>query len=292
VPCLKWRRWLGVSMLMLICVMAAACAADEQNWPVGAKEVPSVIGNPDEARQKEFLAKRTKDDIAEPSGKWFMHNGSGVLGYGLPSGTKRAGETFEVSLFGHAAEGERLEREVRIRLAESHAEGEPVTIMEESVWVDAVHERTVIYKGRLPDKENAVYALHVEIIGEDGEVEDALTSVIDVPVPEINASLQTEKPVYTREENKVKLILKNAGPTRLIFGTPYQLEKKVDGIWRIVPLDHVAFQDIAILIEAGGVYEEWVDISGLERGEYRIIKDYSADGLDLQVSMAAEFQIE
>ena len=114
-PCLKWRRWLGVSMLMLICVMAAACAADEQNWPVGAKEVPSVIGNPDEARQKEFLAKRTKDDVAEPSGKWFMHNGSGVLGYGLPSGTKRAGETFEVSLFGHAAEGERLEREVRIR---------------------------------------------------------------------------------------------------------------------------------------------------------------------------------
>jgi len=137
---------------------------------------------------------------------------------------------------------------------------------------------------------NAVYALGAAILDERGTPEDTRASLILVPEPEINASVRLDRTVYADADDKAVLTLTNAGPTVLVFGTDYRIEKKVDKEWRVVPLD-LMFDSTGLKLRPGGQHELHVDIGRLGPGEYRVVKAIWAEGLDLTAELAAEFAI-
>ncbi|ADU28782.1 immunoglobulin-like domain-containing protein [Evansella cellulosilytica] len=274
---------------------------DESNWEIGQGDLPSSIGDIEKKvdmmdeqaippfHSLEYLWDKTPFD--EPTGKWFMHNGQGVLGYGLTTGTKKGGDEFAVTFIGHKDEGEPMNRDVRIQLSELDGYDIKEVIVEEIVYIDTVGSNEQIFSGELPHKENVLYMLSAEILNENEEVEDSFISLIFVPKPEMNAALQTDKSLYEQSDNDLTLILQNAGPTVLFYGTYYTIEKKVEDDWRVVPLD-MAFHDIGLYSKFGETYEQKVDISQLNAGQYRVIKDISVEGLDITQTLAAEFIIE
>jgi hypothetical protein len=307
----SWCKLRRPAALLLAFGLLAGCGAgagggegsgpgDERTWKTGGGEIPASIGgSPDNVMSApaddagNVIAEEwwTRAGYEPPTGKWFLHNGAGHLGYGLTGGTHRPGDAFTVDLFAHEADF-RLDRDIRIRLTELTDELEPAAVVfDETVRVEKVGSHDIIYTGKLPDKLNAAYALAAEIVGEDGGVEDTRASFIRVPAPEINATVKLDRTAYGSEDETAILTLVNDGPTVLVFGVDYRIEKKVDGEWRIVPLD-LAFIDIALMLQPGQQHELQVDLGGLGPGEYRAVKPLWAEGLDLTEELAAEFTIE
>lgn len=305
------RSGLKRSVAMLLALgLLAGCGAgsggggavgpeDERTWAAGSGDLSDSVGNPDGGvsapanHDTDTLSEewRTRAGYGRPTGRWFLQDGGGHLGFGLTAGTHRPGDELSLSLFAHEPDF-RLDRDIRIRLTELTEDLEPAgVVLDETVRVGPVGSRDVVYTGALPDKLNAVYALGAEILGEDGAVEDALVSLIRVPAPEINASVRLDRTAYGEGDGTAVLKLTNAGPTVLMYGEDYRIEKKVDGEWRIVPLDR-AFNSIGYMLQPGGEQELKVDIGGLGPGEYRVVKTIWAEGLDLSAELAAAFVIE
>jgi len=299
----------SAAMLLAICLLAGCGAGtgdggaggpgDERTWAAGSGELSDSVGNPDgvvsaSANQDADTMSdewRTRAGYGRPTGRWFLQEGGGHLGFGQTAGTHRPRDELALSLFAHEPDF-RLDRDIRIRLTELTEDLEPAgVVLDETVRVGPVGSHDVVYTGTLPDKLNAVYALGAEILGENGAVEDAIASLIRVPAPEINASIRLDRSAYGEGDGTAVLTLKNAGPTVLTYGEDYRIEKKVDGEWRIVPLER-AFNSIGYLLQPGGEQELKVDIGGLGPGEYRAVKPIWAEGLDLTAELAAEFVIE
>ncbi|MBU9722422.1 MULTISPECIES: immunoglobulin-like domain-containing protein [Bacillaceae] len=276
----------------------------ETEWEEGQGELKSRAGtaevDPDDAVTDEAIPIGEfphyfweGTEYEEPTGTWFLNNGEGFFGYGLTGGTQEAGAELFVSLFGHNPDGEILERDVRVQLTErDNGSNEKIELVyEEIVYVEKVEEETVIFTNVLPEKENVTYFLSAEILNENGEVEDTQVAAIYVPKPEINAELTTEQVEFSTSDSELTLILENYGPTHLFLGTYYTIEKKVDNTWKVVPL-HADFEDIGIVLQVGDTYEQSVNISGLNEGLYRVVKEIGADGLDLREVLATEFLID
>lgn len=279
------------------CTVGKNAQSHELDWQQGHGELPATIGTtdntffPPESMMYSSDNYIEKTEYAAPSGKWFFHNGDGSLGYGMTTGTQRAGDMYNVHLISHETDGEELDRHIRIQLTKRDQQLQLEEIIhEETIYVDIIHGETEIYTNELPTEENAIYLLGMEILDELGEVEDTMARVIYVPKQEINATLETDKQTYQSSEIAT-LTLTNFGPTLLMLDTYYTIEKEVDGIWRVVPLD-LAFEDIAIILTPPEQYEQKVDLKELTPGKYRIIKNIHADGTDLTASLAAEFLIK
>lgn len=303
-------KWLMVVVLLLL---TTGCAIDSTNsqpkltdmkvWPQGQGELPNRIGSALEepiAGSSQWMNATwvmdeeiwNKTGYALPTGRWFFHNGEGSLGYGLTSGTQKAGDPLVVSLIGHLDNGDRVDRDVRIQLTEIDIVSEEKQLVTEAgIHVEMVTKEQQIFSSLLPEDENKSYILSVEMLDEDGMVEDTRVSFIYVPKQEINAALSTDSAVYERTDSEAILILDNDGPTHLTFGTYYTIEKKINGAWHIVPLN-TEFKDIGLMLHAGSQHEQTVPISDLNEGEYRIIKEFRADGLDLSGVLATEFVIQ
>lgn len=275
--------------------------SSESEWEPGEGELPNQIG------ERSDLDDSKTDRISEglfidsiklaeitgyhaPTGKWFMHEGEGLLGYGLTGGTQKSGNTFFVSLIGHEEDGEVIDRDVRIQLTLlTDAYQKEEVIVEETLHVDTVWDNDEIYSGVLPENENVSYLLSAEILNEEGKVEDTRISYIYVPAPEMNVMMSLDKQVYELTDTEATLVIKNYGPTILMLTMHYSVEKKVDGTWRNVPLD-LAFIEIAIDLGEFQEHKQIVDISGFDEGEYRVIKKVRAQ--DLSANIAAAFRIE
>jgi hypothetical protein len=297
-------------IMLLTIITLSACGQSSNpsknassNWEIGNGELSDSIGNNSTVKSgaieligQGFYHENTdqwqKLGFNTPTGTWFMHNGSGLFGYGLTVGTQAVGAEVTVRLLGHNDNGETLDRDVRIQLTE-FVEGidDRELIIEEIVHVDTVSSEEVIFNSDLPEKENAIYVLSAEIVNDQGEVEDTRISTIYVPKQEMNAALSTDKSVYQKDDKEAMLTLSNYGPTFLMLGKSYSIEKMVNGEWRIVPLN-LAFEDIGIILPVGDKYEQIVDLSSLDTGEYRIVKDFHVDGIDLSATLASEFMIE
>lgn len=234
-----------------------------------------------------------KAGYALPTGKWFFHNGAGKLGYGLTTGTQKAGDPLVVSFIGHKENGERIDRDVRIQLTEIDLITDEMNLLTEAnIYVETVIKESNIFSSLLPEEENKAYILSVEILDKNDIVEDTRVSFIYVPKQEINASLSTDRTVFDRTDTEAILTLDNDGPTHLTFGMDYTIEQKINEKWYVVPLDQ-AFPAIGIILNAGKQHEQTVDISGLDEvGDYRIVKKFRADGLDLSAVLATEFVIQ
>lgn len=297
------RGALGTVLGGLLLLLASGCGTDSSGsaveWRQGHGELPAQIGNVDVVQPSGGLLLDLPERLlelagyAEPSGQWFLHNGEGKLGYGFSSGTMKAGEEAAVSVstpFGEV----QVDRNVRIRLTEwGNGVGEAVQLTEQIVHLDSVSQEKKLFSMALPENENTAYLLTAEILGGSGEVEDTMGSRIYVPVPEINAAFKTSQDTYSFSDTEATIILYNAGPTVLRLGTYYTIESKVDHTWRIVPFPgEMVFPDIGISLAPGDDYEQTVDIGGLGKGQYRIVKSFNAEGTDLSADLAAEFIID
>jgi hypothetical protein len=304
------KRKVYTFILLLTIVTLTACGKSSQpntnaatNWEIGHGDLSNSIGNKstvnygatellEQGFYNEDFDLWNKLGFNTPTGTWFMHNGSGLFGYGLTVGTQAAGSEVFVRLFGHNDNGEKLDRDVRIKLTEIvESLDDREMISEEIVHADTVSSDEVIFNSNLPEKENATYVLSAEILNKEGEVEDTRISTIYVPKQEMNAALSTDKKLYQNDDKEAMLTLSNYGPTFLMLGKSYIVEKKVNEEWRMVPLE-LAFEDIGIILPVGDNYEQTVDLSSLDPGEYRFVKDFHVDGLDLSATLATEFSIE
>lgn len=303
------RIKLGIrGVLLILFVFLAACgqatdtnSSNEAEWRTGQGELADRIGNRDQpvkgipTQQSIYHDNEEiwdKTEYEAPSGKWFLHEGEGVFGYGLTTGTQKAGAELKVELFSHEDEGEELNRDVRVQLTERDNNYQKIALLiDETLHVETIQNQQAIFTEKLPDKENVLYLLSVEILNEEGTIEDTRISILYVPKQEMNAAVHLDKARYESSEKEAILTLDNFGPTILLFGKSYTIEKKVGDTWRVVPLD-IAFEEIGLSLSIGGKYEQKVAIGDLYEGEYRVTKEIRADGLELQTVLAKEFTIE
>ncbi|MCE7791564.1 hypothetical protein K8O68_03875 [Salipaludibacillus sp. CUR1] len=307
------KGWAAAGLIFMFACLAAGCGQDgqsgaweqEEDWEEGQGNLPDSVGDPQSvdlsAEEKEFLSTYLyfdhgddlwkKTDYGPPTGTWFFKDGKGSLGYGMPAGTMKSGGNFSVELIAHEEDSVAMEREIRVRLTEMEKTEEKEKVVDETVYVETAGSSEIVYSGNLPDNKNAGYLLSVEVINDEGEVEDTRLSFMYVPVPEMNASLRTDQETYTETDEEVKLILENAGPTYLFIGEYYSVEKKVGDTWRKVPLE-LAFNDIGLYVGIGEEHVDTVDMTDLDSGTYRLIKDMHTEGIDLSAELAAEFTIQ
>lgn len=291
------NMFLNLRTITLLCffILLVGCGMNEANWENGQGELSEQIGRSDPVNDEvsapaysSFVDSEKfieKTDYNSSTGTWF---GGGKLGYGIPSGTMEAGANYAVILFGHDKDGVQMDRDVRIQLTNFE---ESELMMEDIIHVDSITGEEEIYSNQLPDEENVVYLLSMEVLGQQEQVEDTMVGVIYVPTPEINAKLTTDKAVYQQSDEQATIILENFGPTFLSLGKSYSIEKKIENEWKVVPLD-LAFEDIGIFLNPDDAYKQKMDVASLTPGEYRVIKNFNTDGFDVSATLAAEFTVE
>jgi len=297
---------IGVLILCFFLLLTSCKKAEEsvlgneKDWENALGALPNKIGDIDKMDSEvspppyryfeDYTEIVDKTEYNMPTSMWFMHDDEGKFGYGLPSGTMKAGEEYTITLLPHKKL--QMDRDVRIQLTtrDQHYEKKDL-IMEDTIYIDTIRDEDEIYSNQLPAEENVVYVISVEILDEQGEVEDSMVDMIYVPEPEINATLTTDKQIYQTSDKEGTLTLENTGPTYLIFGMAYTVEKKVGDSWKIVPLD-MAFEDIRIYIDPASLFEQTFDLKQLPAGEYRIVKRFNAEGLEISAILAAEFVVE
>lgn len=132
--------------------------------------------------------------------------------------------------------------------------------------------------------------LSVEILGEDGTVEDTLVSYIYVPSQILNAQIFADKYIYKSKDTLI-LTLENEGPTTLFFGYSYAIEMYRDKEWTNVPFKAV-FSSVGLRLLPKHSFEQKISLEQLqEPGLYRILKEVDADGTDLTQILVVEFEI-
>lgn len=275
---------------------------NEADWEDGHGELSDQIGSPDSVTKEASpplhhyfedvidIIEQTEYDM--PISRWFMYDDEGELGYGLPSGTMKAGTAYTIKLFAQHEDGVQVDRDVRIQLTSRDQDGkQSELVMEDIIHLDTIIGEEEIYTHQLPKAENMVYVLSMEILGQQGKVEDTMVSMLYVPIPEIHAKLTTDKKSYSSSDERATISLTNDGPTFLAIGESYTIEKKVNHDWKVVPLDS-GFEDIGILINPGNTYDQIIALDQLTSGEYRVIKTMNTDGLDLSAILSAAFTVE
>ena len=298
-----------VLFIILIFILSSCESHEEQSqaitpadkWEVGHGELQSYIGDPhysgesidvpfDYLHLHKEIIHQTEYDMS--TGKWFLVDGQGKFGYGLTAGTQQAGSPYTATLFSHSDHGDTLDRDIRIQLTKRDPNLNFIQLINEKViYIENVKEHMEFFTDHLPSEEQAIYLLSMEILDEEGDVEDTLVTTIYVPPKEMNVTLSMDQDVYIQTDAQATLTLKNLGPTFLSLGTYYTIEQEIDGVWRIVPLDLI-FQDIGIMLGVQQTYDQSIDLSELSPGTYRIVKEFYADGIEATGTLAIPFTIE
>ncbi|MDQ0350941.1 carbonic anhydrase [Alkalibacillus filiformis] len=110
---------------------------------------------------------------------------------------------------------------------------------------------------------------------------------------ETNVQMETEKSIYSKSINEIKVTVRNQGPNPIAFGTYYRVEKYKGDTWYEVPLN-IQFTDIGLSIKANETYDEEVQIKHIDyqltQGLYRIVKEFRTE--NDEINLAVEFTIE
>lgn len=187
-------------------------------------------------------------------------------------------------------------RGIRYRLAEVNQQLEELqTIVDETTLDKSISVQ-------LPDKENALYILTLEAMGDQLQPMDTAIFFIDAVPQVIHAELWLDQTVFqSRKTANASLHLKNYGPNMLQFGGDYIVEKYEDGSWYRLPL-RLSFSARAYGIRAGEVFSQPFDIPAqLSAGTYRVVKGIQARGVSYTTSkeqfgnsvyLAVPFEVE
>ncbi|GEN56778.1 hypothetical protein GCM10012290_15870 [Halolactibacillus alkaliphilus] len=216
------------------------------------------------------------------TGEWFLHDGLGQVGYSIISGYQAPGSQVGVSLFSQSGQVTKTTPLVLsvvpliVRNGDVRQGNPVIEVSFDQLMIEQETELTTL---TLPEDEG-VYLLKLESLNNDAVVTDRLLSVFYTVQPKLAMSLN----VVNQTSDEAVWEMRNEGQVALTFGVAYRIEKYVDGHWRDVPLD-LAFIEIAIELAGGESYKNGFSLSGLTKGEYRLIKtvhaghDYSSHTL-------------
>lgn len=260
-------------------------------------ELSNQIGDNNEVELSKSLDLYDSDvlwqhtEYNEQSGRWFLDDSSGKLGFSMTRGKREPKSEVTAALQPHPEKEIVLERQVRIQLTKRDEDLKKMKLIEESVIdIQDIIERQIVFSGNLPDDEDAIYLLSMEIIDENLTVEDTIVASIYVVSKKINVQMSAEQTNFS-VNSSMKLTIQNNGPINVYFGEYYIIEKFIDSKWWMLELDR-QFRDIGIILESGDTnYSEVISLRGLEVGKYRIIKSIQSQETDEQHELAIEFTI-
>lgn len=97
-----------------------------------------------------------------------------------------------------------------------------------------------------------------------------------------NKSLTISNINYDKLTKIVSYSIENKGKLSLFTGCPFVIEKydEKNGWSKTSLTNNIAFIEIAIVIEEGGIYTDNIDLSKIKKikdGYYRIVKEYSGE---------------
>lgn len=228
------------------------------------------------------------DGYEKPTGKWMMADGEGRFGYTIPNGMIEAGSNLQVGLIHATDNNNELERDVRVQINPcSNINACEKPIIDQTRFASNIEDEFIVYEGTIPSDVNRLYHISLEIIDDDGIIEDTLTSYVYVPSEELNTSIELEK----ETEDQLTFLLTNYGPTTLTIGEDFTIEQYMDDKWLIVPYQSLV-QDIGWIVYPGDHTSFTVDISTFPKGSYRLVKELYAHPYALEEVIAAPFSVK
>ncbi|WP_248924052.1 immunoglobulin-like domain-containing protein [Paenibacillus hamazuiensis] len=226
----------------------------------------------------------TKTGYGPKTGKWFTNDKGGHIDSSITGGYKKPGSNISAVLSDPIPD-----KNVRFRLTKLDKTYKPIAVLDEKINSKDAVDRPG-YSGRLPQDQDALYLLSVEILSASGEVEDTMLTVVYVPIQEINPVMSLDKRQYTNQET-VTLKIRNNGPAVITLGHRYKVQKYNLNDWEDYPIG-IFFTMEGILLEPGKDYEQKVSITDWAPGKYRIIKEVSMwDIYDIKETLTAEFEV-
>jgi hypothetical protein len=148
------------------------------------------------------------------------------------------------------------------------------------------------YTYTLGNETNVYYIIVIKVINYKGEIVDGTTSLIEVPIQEVNAKLVSDKRVYGRWD-KVRYCLVNEGSTRIIFGLDYYVYYYNGTGWTVAEwLGPGIVPDIGLIAGPGQVKCFELYLNGTKPGKYMLVKEISAEGVkDGKRKLTLEFEV-
>ncbi|MFC4323225.1 immunoglobulin-like domain-containing protein [Litchfieldia salsa] len=281
-----FKIFLPVTLFLLLVITACRSLdnkVEERNKEVGYSIFPQKSDNITDSSEN--------TEYAVNNGKWFLEGG-GNIGFGISTGIMKPNSEVSVSLMAHPVQQVVLDKDVRFQLTKRDKDNNLIEIIkEEIVFINTLTSDKKYFSTFIPDKGNIHYMLSTEILGEDGQVEDTLVTRIYAPDQIINGELYSDKYQYTSNETLV-LKLDNNGSTNLSFGLSYIIERYKQDKWEQIKIN-VGFETIGLIIEPGQTFEQNIPLNQLKvPGLYRVLKDVTAEGTDLNNTLTVEFELE
>lgn len=234
--------------------------------------------------------------------------GGGIVGSGLPPGdeqwvivdgrqlvvsrsfgTKAPGAW--ISVHTNAVPGEPISGEFGfdIALHATDSAGKPVRLLEQVKTAMAIPTAaTHIFQSHLPDDAPANYRLAVTVRGQG--VDRELSSYLAVPEQRVEASIAPVR-AAVRAGERVLFTLTNTGPTSLLHGVSYRLERSTRDGWQNCNVEE-AFDLSGLGLEPGSQAECEAQIPrNAPAGRYLVTKDVSGGGTHIRRTLSFEFDV-
>ncbi|SFM30757.1 hypothetical protein SAMN03159341_12562 [Paenibacillus sp. 1_12] len=226
-----------------------------------------------------------KTGYGSETGRWFISKKGGHIGFSISGGYQKNGNTVYAELLDDLPN-----KDVRVRLTKLDKSYHSIIVLDEKIISSKHTSNKIRYSKQLSQDQDTLYLLSVEVLGGNKEVEDTLLSVVYVPIQELKSSLSLDKQEYTNEETMILNII-NDGPTEIMLGLPYKIQKLYSENWKDVPSKGaVTLQGIRL--KPGKKYEQKISIMDLPEGKYRILKNVQVMGIkELQNTLDAEFEV-
>ncbi|KZZ84584.1 immunoglobulin-like domain-containing protein [Bacillus sp. SJS] len=274
---MKLKKVMAFFMFALLAL--SGCSTKEAQGSASAEDqLPSQIGAP--GKEHEYFVWpgniHKKTEYGPHTGKYFKRRGGfhfDTSGYYM-SAKSPVHAVLKVSS---------AEKTIRYQLTERDRNYKKLKLIAEKT------AKMENFSAVLPDKENALYVLSIEILGDKGQVEDTAVELIYVPTAEINAKVSFNKKQITKSDS-LQLTLENYGPQELLTGVSYHYEKWTGWKWKLVNLD-MAFNSVGVNILPGESQTLTLNTSELPAGKYRVVKDVQNE-LNMKADLAAEFEIK
>jgi len=182
------------------------------------------------------------------------------------------------------------EFEFGVRVDEIDAAGKLISVLEQHrVHAPLSTDELVLFDSRLPDRAPALYRITITVLGQGFSA--VRRTYLTVPDQVLQADLMPARN-HARAGETLAFTLINDGPTSLFFGVDYRLQRHAGaGTWTGCNVEHV-WTLVGHHLAPGHRFEQHAVLPDrAPPGRYRIRKNVSAVGTNLQRTLDFEFDI-
>lgn len=167
--------------------------------------------------------------------------------------------------------------------------GEPVGLLEQATVTMSIPEiATDIFQLPLPAIAPAYYRLAVNVRGPG--IDQELKSYLAVPEQRLDASIIPAR-ASARAGDQLPFTLANHGPTSILYGVDYRLQRVTPDGWRNCNVEQ-AWVMIGLSLDPGGRADLTAVLPAkAPAGRYRVSKDVSGGGTRINRTLAFEFDV-